>query len=542
MSLAACAPQPASRIVLIVIDTLRADHLGAYGYERPTSPRLDAWAESGRLFERALATSPWTLPSMGSIYTGLLPGRHAAGAVVRKDDGSKPHFVLDPKLLYVLAEGVRTLAEILSDEGYETAALISNPFLSPRYGVDRGFDTYDYVADTWTTSASAPIEFNHFQATEYQGLVWVIGAFETNTFPTEDPADDIWLFDPANDAWIQGPSIPLARRRGGAGLAMYGDKFYVVGGNTIGHDGGYVAWFDVFDPMTGTWTALADAPHARDHFHAGVIGDKLYAVGGRLSGGAGGTFAPLIPEVDVYDFLTDTWSTLPIASDLPTPRAASAVAVHGGKLMVIGGEGNGVAYDTVEALDPGSDTWESLEPLNFARHGTQAIVSGAGVYVTAGSPNQGGGNQRNMEVYDTDAPAGTAAVAGGLTAPATATVNGDLAETIPFDHTSGNEGVYVTSIVLSGTDAAEFAITSAPATPGLFSIGAHGDVVVEYSGVIENASANLDVTHSGGQLITIGLTGRPAPEPSVAAGLTTGLLALLGLHRRRMRRSGSSMS
>ncbi len=50
-------------------------------------------------------------------------------------------------------------------------------------------DTYDYTFDTWTTSASAPIEFNHFQATEYQGLVWVIGAFKTNSFPNEMPAE-----------------------------------------------------------------------------------------------------------------------------------------------------------------------------------------------------------------------------------------------------------------------------------------------------------------------------------------------------------------
>jgi len=145
-------------------------------------------------------------------------------------------------------------------------------------------DTYDYTDDVWTTSASAPLPFNHFQATEYQGLVWVIGAFRNNSFPNEQPAEDIYIFDPANNVWIKGPEIPFERRRGSAGLVEYQGKFYVIGGNTIGHNGGYVSWFDVYDPETGEWTALTDAPSARDHFHATVANDKLYVAGGRLSG------------------------------------------------------------------------------------------------------------------------------------------------------------------------------------------------------------------------------------------------------------------
>ena len=73
-------PGSPSSIVLIVIDALRADHLGTYGYTaRPTSPNIDLWAGRGLVFERAWATSPWTLPSFGSILTGYLPSAHAAG-------------------------------------------------------------------------------------------------------------------------------------------------------------------------------------------------------------------------------------------------------------------------------------------------------------------------------------------------------------------------------------------------------------------------------------------------------------------------------
>ena len=198
------------------------------------------------------------------------------------------------------------------------------------------FDVYNYQAKTWSQIAnSAPAEFNHFQALEYQGLIWVIGAFKTNTFPNEVPADFVWAYNPAADEWIQGPEIPAGRKRGSAGLVLHNNKFYIIAGNTIGHNGGYIPWFDEFYPATGVWTALGDAPRARDHYHAAVIGDKLYLAGGRLSGGAGGTFAPLIAEVDVYDFTTDTWSTIP---DLPTPRAAASVAYFENELYVIGGE------------------------------------------------------------------------------------------------------------------------------------------------------------------------------------------------------------
>ncbi len=78
-----CQAAPVHTVLLIVVDTLRADHLGVYGYDRPTSPHLDAWAEGGAVFEHAFSTSPWTLPSVGTMFTGQLPSRHQAGTYPR---------------------------------------------------------------------------------------------------------------------------------------------------------------------------------------------------------------------------------------------------------------------------------------------------------------------------------------------------------------------------------------------------------------------------------------------------------------------------
>lgn len=155
-------------------------------------------------------------------------------------------------------------------------------------------NVYDYASKSWSALANpAPELLSHFQGVEYQGLIWVIGALQGSNFPSDIPEDHIWAFDPAAQEWIQGPEIPSARKRGSAGLVVYNDKFYIVAGNTNGHDGGYVSWFDEYDPATGTWTSLQDAPHARDHFHAAVIGNKLYAVAGRLSGGPDGGLNPM---------------------------------------------------------------------------------------------------------------------------------------------------------------------------------------------------------------------------------------------------------
>lgn len=124
----ACEPPPSPKpsVVLIVIDTLRADHLGAYGYDKPTSPRLDALAREGARFANARATSSWTLPSVGSMLTGLYPAAHGA-----------------ERNNTALAAEADTLPEAFQDAGYLTAAISANPaFVTPLQGFAQGFDEF----------------------------------------------------------------------------------------------------------------------------------------------------------------------------------------------------------------------------------------------------------------------------------------------------------------------------------------------------------------------------------------------------------------
>ncbi len=122
---------PAPRnLIVISIDTLRADHLGCYGYERPTSPVIDAFASRGVLFADAAATSPWTLPSHGSLLTGLYPVRH--GAHTAKTS---------------VSEQVETLAEWLGGKGFATAAVVNSTYLT-RWGLQRGFESFFHVRES----------------------------------------------------------------------------------------------------------------------------------------------------------------------------------------------------------------------------------------------------------------------------------------------------------------------------------------------------------------------------------------------------------
>ncbi|MBI4514365.1 MAG: sulfatase [Deltaproteobacteria bacterium] len=115
-------------VVLVTIDTLRADHLSAYGYQRATSPQLDAFMARGTRFAWALSAAPTTAPSHVAMMTGLYPGFTTVGVL-------NGQFPLSPE--------ASTLAELCREAGLRTAAVVSNAVLMRPLGLDQGFDSYD---------------------------------------------------------------------------------------------------------------------------------------------------------------------------------------------------------------------------------------------------------------------------------------------------------------------------------------------------------------------------------------------------------------
>ncbi len=117
-------------VVLVSIDTLRRDHVGVYGYPRPTTPRLDAWARNAVVFRDAVSVSSWTLPAHLSLLTSVEPAAH--GGV----DGH-----------HAFNRSVPTLGQTLRRAGFTTHAITSHLYVSQAYGLDAGFDVFDYRAD-----------------------------------------------------------------------------------------------------------------------------------------------------------------------------------------------------------------------------------------------------------------------------------------------------------------------------------------------------------------------------------------------------------
>ena len=256
---------------------------------------------------------------------------------------------------------------------------------------DRPLEIFDPASGRWSRGAAPPLELHHLQALAYEGRLYVIGAF-TGGFPEEQPLDHVLVYDPASDRWSEGAEVPAHRRRGAAGVVAHGGRIYLVGGNTRGHMSGYVPWLDEFDPATGRWRELADAPHARDHFHAVVIDGRIYAAGGRrTSHDTGETMSLTIPQVDAYDIASGRWSTLD--APLPTPRAGAGAVAMDGTLVVLGGESPAQVpgHAEVEAYDPAQGRWTTLAPLPKGRHGTQATLLDGVLHVAAGSGDRGGG-------------------------------------------------------------------------------------------------------------------------------------------------------
>jgi arylsulfatase A-like enzyme len=161
-----------TNVLLIVLDTVRAKSLGLYGYARATTPNLDRFGARGVVFDRAIATAPWTLPSHGSMFTG----RH-------------PH-ELNADWLRPLDATHRTLAEVLASHGYLTAGFVANTLYTPtEFGLARGFAHYE----DHDTSLKAAVDRTAFAAASRVPLLKAIGQSTLRKLKTADEVNREFL-------------------------------------------------------------------------------------------------------------------------------------------------------------------------------------------------------------------------------------------------------------------------------------------------------------------------------------------------------------
>lgn len=166
-------------ILLYVVDTLRADHVGTYGYDRGTTPHLDALARRGVVFENARAQSSWTRPTVASMLTGRTPWSHGTNG--QRDS-------LSPDVAY--------LPQLLSEAGYETAAVITNGVVSGRFGFDRGFDSFTYLGER---VGQDPRIHRGAEALHKTAMEWLDGRRESQDLGDQTQGRPFFLYLHATD-------------------------------------------------------------------------------------------------------------------------------------------------------------------------------------------------------------------------------------------------------------------------------------------------------------------------------------------------------
>ncbi|MGH9284367.1 MAG: malectin domain-containing carbohydrate-binding protein, partial [Acidimicrobiales bacterium] len=251
-------------------------------------------------------------------------------------------------------------------------------------GGSNAHQAYDPASGTWAPRAPLPQSLDHIQGVEVGGRIFYIGGLVGFPGPS---VGTVHIYDPATDSFTQGSPMPSGRGRGAGGVASHGGRIYYSGGLS---NGTVVPWFDVYDPVADTWAQLPDMPRARDHFHAAAVNGRFYVTGGRAK-----EINATITATDAFDFGTAVWVTG--LAPLPTARGGFAAAVLGRELIVIGGEGGGRTFSTVEAYDTSTNNWRALAPMPTARHGIQAATCNGGVYIAAGGTTEGGSNPSSVQ-------------------------------------------------------------------------------------------------------------------------------------------------
>ena len=130
-------------VLLVVIDTLRADHVGTYGYRHPTTPNIDNLADRAVVFEKVVSQAPWTAPAMASLFTGLYPSVHGLDGGIVWGEGTTSSGSLPFAVQKTLPPSHQTLAEVFRHAGYATAGFVSNLYVNSIFGFAQGFDHFD---------------------------------------------------------------------------------------------------------------------------------------------------------------------------------------------------------------------------------------------------------------------------------------------------------------------------------------------------------------------------------------------------------------
>jgi N-acetylneuraminic acid mutarotase len=260
---------------------------------------------------------------------------------------------------------------------------------------------YDPATDKWAKKKPMPLASHHVSFTEHRGKIYAFGGFvlPQSGPPAWVPVDNAWEYEPANDSWRA--LAPLPTKRGSPVAVSAGDRIYVIGGAVAGPGQSAVhpqrphtsvGTVEEYDPATNTWRQRAPMPTPRNHMVGGAINGKVYVASGRvgaafISGGSSN-----VGVIEAYDPATDSWSQA--LARMANARSAGAGAVYNGKLYITGGEyqepGMMATFRSLEAFDPATNSWQTLQPMPVSRHGLAGAVVGNRLHMVSGDVQSAG--------------------------------------------------------------------------------------------------------------------------------------------------------
>ena len=290
-------------VLLVVLDTVRRDHVSAYGYGRPTTPHFDAIAAKGVRFDRAYASSCWSVPSHAGLFTGLLSTKHGADF---------EHFFLD--------EGVDTLAELFAKNGWETAGFSGNPYIAHGTGLSRGFDRFDeswrpHVMRRWLVGEQIA---TRVLGTEHdKGGRRVVSAFK-DWMEHRDRARPYFAFVNLLEAHAPYQDAPLAGKF--ADPKLRSSDLERIG--SVSHEAQWLGTKPGKEIFPATWDLLDGATASADDY----LGQVLGAVGDDVLVVVVSDHGDLVGEHGLWGHMTSLYDTLihvPMAIAGPgVPRGA----------------------------------------------------------------------------------------------------------------------------------------------------------------------------------------------------------------------------
>jgi Kelch motif len=236
--------------------------------------------------------------------------------------------------------------------------------------------------ERWRAVRAMPEALNHMSAVAYQGQLYVVGGYASPGDTSTDAVRGFWRYDPRTGRWQAMPDAPIPRAA--AGAAVVGHRLYVVGGRNdttaaLSSPTAALSSLAIFDFGTGRWTLGPSLAHAREHVAAVAAGGSIWALGGRELGVS-------YTYVERYRPGASAWQSM---SSMPVARSGFQAVSVDDAIVVVGGEDGAQTVPEVDRLDLRTGRWTPLAELPVARHGLGVVADGPLVFAIDGGPQPG---------------------------------------------------------------------------------------------------------------------------------------------------------